>query len=172
MEYNFKVDTEGVLILASQLGLKKYFKDKELDYDYPEGILPLINSGNILAITTESGNSVCLKIFIEENIDFEDFQNLGTYQLDIQENDTFFILDHASFTQICDWHKGDINEYDFDEVYNPKLILEDIASGWYKIYVYGKEVDFEENECYLEIILVFESIAHKINIEVRDVLSI
>lgn len=172
MKYEFNVGTEGVLILCSQQGIKEYHQDKAFDYDYPEGILPLINAGQLLAFTTESGDPVCLQIWVNESPATEHLRALGTYQIEIRSNDTWFLFDHGTFTQICDWHKGDVGKYDFDEVYNPKVTLPTLSAGWYKVQAYGQELDFDEKECYAEILLDLKAIAHKEDLEVDDVAAI
>ncbi|OJJ18672.1 hypothetical protein BKI52_23990 [marine bacterium AO1-C] len=173
MTQAFNVSTEGVLVLCTQAGLKGYYQDKTFDYDYPEGILPLINQGIALAITTESGDVVCLKVTFDTPSDVSSFQDLGTYQIQVQAENTLLFLDHATFTQICDWHKGDISKYEFDETYNPKVTLEDVPAGWYQVTVYGQTLDeFEEKECYIEMILIFTPINHQTNLKIKDIAAI
>ena len=173
MNQDFNVSTEGVLILVGQSGLKNYYQDKPFDYDYPEGILPLLNQGIALVITTESGDEICLKVTLVAPPNISDFQDLGTYQMEVHPQDTLYLLDHATFTQICDGHQGDINQYEFDDTYNPRVTLQDIPPGWYRVQAYGKALDdFEEKECYLEMVFVFTSIDQPATTVLHDVMAI
>ena len=173
MIQTYNVSTEGVLLLCAQVGLKNYYQNKAFDYDYPEGILPLINQGIALAITTESGDEVCVQVTLNDSPNITDFQDLGTYQLEVQANDALFFLDHATFTQICDGLRGDINQYEFDDTYSPKVALENLPTGWYQVQAYGKPLDdFEEKQCYLEMIFRFMPIAQKEIVEKDEVMAI
>ena len=173
MIQTYQVSTEGVLVLCAQVGLKNYYQDNAFDYDYPEGILPLINQGIALAFTTENGDEVCVQVVLNESPEVTDFQDLGTYQLEVQADDMLHFLDHATFTQICDGLQGDINQYEFDDTYSPKLMLENIPAGWYQVQAYGKPLDdFEEKQCYLEMIFSFRPITQRESVVIDDVVAI
>ena len=65
MLIDFDKETEGVLVICSKIGLMNFFADKEFDYSFPEGILPLVNRGIVVALVTESCDEVKGKIMDE-----------------------------------------------------------------------------------------------------------
>jgi hypothetical protein len=148
MIVNFELCTEGVLTILSKVGLKKYFENEEFNYDYPEGILPIINKGSLIALTTESGEEVRLIITTNGMNEFEGYEEIGDQKLFVHTKDELYILNHAEFTQICDWQKGDIDKYEF---YNKKKIVAGLDMGWYMVMLFGKESESENFD--LEIIV-------------------
>lgn len=155
MKHEFILETGGVLCLISKEGYKKYLESKDFNYDYPEGILPLINEGSLIALTTESTEEVKV-IFTSEGMNnYEGFNEIGDQKLFIHPNDELFILDHGSFTQIGDWHKGDIDKFEF---HTEKQFIPDLKLGWYLISLFAKEVpqededdaDYDENKEYFD----------------------
>lgn len=158
MKTTFEVSTEGVLILSTQNALKTYFSDKEFDYRYPEGLMSLINLGIASIIATDSGDE--LKVVVtDEAIPADDsFKRVGQYHLRVGEGDSIYVLSHAAFTQICDWHKGDIAAYNFFE--EPQQTSE-LRAGEYEVTFYARETELdeeveEEEEYELEVLIHFK----------------
>jgi hypothetical protein len=150
MIISFEKETSGVLLLCSKKGLQKYYADKEFNYDFPEGILPLINEGIILAVVTESGEDVVGQVRISESLN-GDHEYLPTidnkFFLDV--DDEIFLLSHAEFTQICDSHRGDIAAFSF---WDEKISIKNAQQGWYSVRTYYKT---SEEMPYLDIIFDF-----------------
>jgi hypothetical protein len=175
MKKEFNICSEGVLVLASKTGLAEYYADKKFDYDYPEGLMGLINSGIISAITTESGEELKVRITDQDITDLESFEKIGLYNLNIQTEDSIYILGHAEFTQICNWKKGKIEDYDFPE---SPVFISDFKTGWYEITIFAKEVEFDDEEeeeefqFEIEVILHFKSIINQSIAQLDDVLRI
>jgi hypothetical protein len=126
MIHNFKLDTGGVFILCSKIGLKKYFdkkEDKTFNYNFPEGILPLVNENVLVAFVSESGEDVKGRITINESEEIrlleKGFVSQATYSFLVEE---LLILSHGEFTQICDWHQGDASLYSFGKIKKLKAI--------------------------------------------------
>lgn len=127
MQKKFEKDTSGVLLVCSKKGLKKYFSNNTFNYDYPEGILPLINNGSVVALTTESSEDIKGELIDTSMNDYKGYKLYGEQNFFIEEDDEIYILSHSEFTQICSNHSGDINAFSFcDE----KIIVEDLRSGW------------------------------------------
>lgn len=152
---NFEKDTDGVLILCSKKGLKKYFSDKEFSYDFPEGILPLINSGIVLAIVTESGEDITGELRIMEVMnDKKDYALASQNKFYLEEDDEIFILGHSEFTQACSNNKGDLDAFEF---WNDKITKNDLRPGWTTVFTHFKTSD---EPPYLDIIfqLMYEDL--------------
>jgi hypothetical protein len=143
----FEKETDGVLLLCSKKGLKKYFSDKEFNYDFPEGILPLINSGIALAIITESGEEVTGELRIMGGMnDKSDYEIASENKFYIEDNDEIFILSHSEFTQVCSNNNGDLDTFEF---WNEKITKSDLTAGWCFAFTYFKT---SEEPPYLDII--------------------
>ncbi len=134
------LNTEGVLIIASIKGLKEYYSIRDFEYDFPDDLFNLFKEGIIFAAVTEE--SINELIIITENVE-ED--NLIEYKLltnfnvlNVREDDRILILDHATFTQICDWNHGDYNEYvnQYRNINEYKDI--NLDKSIYQIHVYQK----------------------------------
>jgi hypothetical protein len=124
----FEKETDGVLLLCSKRGLKKYFSDKEFNYDFPEGILPLLNSGIALAVITESGEDVTGELRIMEGMnDKIGYEIACENKFYVEDDDEIFILSHSEFTQVCSNNKGDLDTFEF---WNEKIIKSDLTAGW------------------------------------------
>ncbi len=150
MIISFEKETSGVLLLCSKKGLQKYYADNEFNYDFPEGILPLINEGIILAVVTESGEDVVGQVRISESLN-DDHDYLPTIEnkFILDADDEIFLLSHAEFTQICDSHKGDITAFSF---WDEKISIDNVKEGWYSVRTYYKT---SEEMPYLDIIFDF-----------------
>jgi hypothetical protein len=146
----FEKETSGVLLLCSKKGLQKYFSDKEFNYDFPEGILPLINQGIILAVVTESGEDVIGEVRIMDAMQgHQDYLTSVRNKLLVDQDDEIFLLSHSEFTQICSNNKGDIDAFKFWE---EKISIADAKEGWYDVTTYYK---VSEEIPYLDIIFDF-----------------
>jgi hypothetical protein len=156
----FEKDTSGVLLLCSRKGLQKYYSDKEFNYDFPEGILPLINKGIILAVVTESGEDVVGQVRISESMrGHDDYLPARENKFFIGSEDEIFLLSHAEFTQICNNHKGDIGAFSF---WDEKISIVNVKEGWYIVKTSYKASD---EMPYLDIIFdfVFSEVEPKLN---------
>lgn len=157
MQSEFLISTEGVFILTSAIGLAQHYSHQEFDYDYPEGLMDVINKGVTAALTTENGDDLRV-IITDESLDaYEGFDVIGSYPFQILPNDTVYLLSHAEFTQICDQYKGTIDAYDF---YDAPDQVEGLVPGWYQVDFYGKELDLDEGDYDEEDIYELELIAH------------
>ena len=68
MEDNFKLTTEGVLIITSSNSLKRKYKNEEFNYDFPEGINQLILDNSIIAITNSGGDNLLVEFSLEKEL--------------------------------------------------------------------------------------------------------
>ncbi|GAA4275578.1 hypothetical protein [Aquimarina mytili] len=147
----FETETEGVLVLVSKKGLQNYYEKNDFDYSYPEGILSLVNTGIVLPITTESTDLINVNIRFEEGGDIDGIQ-FGQCKLFLEEEDTLQILNHADFTMICDYNKGDIDKYEF---YYDQQFVNDLKKGWYLVTLFGKIIEDGDNK---QIEIIFDLI--------------
>lgn len=65
-----KIISEGVLVLASSEGLKEEYKNKEFDYNFPNGIQNLLNSNQVIAINTLDGDDLLIEIIKDKELPF------------------------------------------------------------------------------------------------------
>lgn len=139
MVIQFEKETDGVLLLCSKKGLKKYYEKHEFNYDFPEGIIPLVNLGIVAAIVTESGDDVTGEVLVMEGMNDKENYNLSSEnKLFIEPEDDLFVLSHSEFTQICDQHQGDIDRFEF---WNEKIMLSNPGSGWAFLFIHTKVSD-------------------------------
>lgn len=143
----FEKETGGVLFLCSKKGLKKYFQDNEFNRNFPDGILPLINKGIGLAITTESGEDVTGEVMIMESMnDKKKYKLACENKFFVEEDDEIFILAHNEFTHLCSVNKGDIDSFNF---WDEKISVDGLRAGWYFAFVHYK---ISKKMPYLDII--------------------
>lgn len=103
-------DTEGVLIIVNTTKCKAYYADRAFNYSYPSGLSELILKGIIHIITTEETVENLNFVFDEAEIDLNRWEYNESYNyLDVSVNDEIRLVNHATFTQMCDSHKGDLN---------------------------------------------------------------
>ncbi len=103
---------EGVLILCSSNRLKEYYKDKEYNYDYPNGLSDLLRQKRLIAI--DSKDYQYSTILEREKITEWSF---GYYNsIDFTDNDELLILHYGDFTMICDNHNGDYKSYGWKHI--------------------------------------------------------
>jgi hypothetical protein len=155
MILQFEKETDGVLLLCSKKGLEKFFREREFNYDFPEGILPLVNQGIVAAIITESGEEVVGEIRIMEGMnDKENYTVSSENKFFLESEDELFLLSHSEFTQICDSKKGDIDKFDF---WNEKVSISNLRNGWAFLFIHTK---ISDEMPYLDIIfdLTFSNI--------------
>lgn len=127
MQKKFEKDTSGVLLVCSKKGLKKYFSNNTFSYSYPEGILPLINNGSVIALTTESSEDIKGELIDISMNDYKGYKLYGEQNFFIEEDDEIYILSHSEFTQICSNHSGDIDAFNF---WDKKIMVDNLRSGW------------------------------------------
>lgn len=100
--------TEGVLIIANITKCKEYYSDKPFDYNYPSGLAALLAKGIIHIVTTDEDVEQIDFTFDPEEIDLNSWKYHDSYNyLRVETNDEIRLISHASFTQMCDQHKGD-----------------------------------------------------------------
>lgn len=103
--------TEGLLVLASAKSLSAYYAKNEFNYDFPQGISPLIQDKMLFTlITEETVDKLTLEVGKEIGIAFSTGKwqkNDKEYTIHIQEEDEVLLINHAAFSQICSWHQGD-----------------------------------------------------------------
>lgn len=103
-------DTEGVLMIVNVSKCKEYYKDKEFDYAYPEGLADLITKGIVHIITTDEGIETINWLFDKSKIDLDEWEYKESYNyLDVAEGDEIRLVSHARFTQMCHNHQGDLD---------------------------------------------------------------
>jgi len=153
VEKEFKIITEGVLVLASSSALKDKYNFEEFDYDFPNGFSDLSDSNSIIALTTSEGDDLQVIIQSENSLQKSKYDKVITQYLNIQKSDELLILSHAEFIMICNRKNGDYKEYGW-----PIKFKESIESGQYKVELGIKDVseEFEKYQAYFVI---------KINIE-------
>ena len=76
MEDNFKLTTEGVLIIASSNSLKEKYKKEEFNYDFPDGLSQLILNNSIIAITNSGGDNLLVEYSIDKELDIVVFDKV------------------------------------------------------------------------------------------------
>ena len=101
MQDNFKLITEGVLIIASSNSLKRKYKNEEFNYDFPDGISQLIFDNSIITITNSGGDSLLVEFSMEKELDITEYDKVIEQSIELSENDELLILSHAEFTMIC-----------------------------------------------------------------------
>ncbi|MCX8523216.1 hypothetical protein OF897_04670 [Chryseobacterium formosus] len=121
-------DTEGVLIIANTTKCKKYFAEHEFNYSYPKGLFDLIAKGIIHIITTEETVENLNFVFDEASIDLNRWEYNESYNyLDISIADEIRLIDHATFTQMCDSYNGDLDMRIESSLKTRKLINADVS---------------------------------------------
>ena len=121
---------EGVLILASSNKLKSYFFSHTFNYDFPNGLEELLTSCSIIAINAYDSGFITIIDFdnieknnkaIASNIYVEGKSIKGDI---IFENkyDELLLLNHADFTMICNYHKGDYKHYGWKHIISIPMI--------------------------------------------------
>ncbi|RZJ71756.1 MAG: hypothetical protein EOO49_08820 [Flavobacterium sp.] len=89
---------------------KKYYGEKEFNYDYPEGLSELILKGFVHIITTQETVGNLNFVFDDSEIDLGKWKLLRSYNyLNVEEDDNVLIVPHGVFTRMCyAWGQGDI----------------------------------------------------------------
>ncbi|MBD3906834.1 hypothetical protein NAL32_19530 [Chryseobacterium sp. Ch-15] len=146
--------TEGVLIIANITKCKEYYNNNEFNYNYPNGLAELLTKGIIHIITTDEDVELVDFTFDKEDIDLDTWKHQESYNyLNVEIEDEIRAISHASFTQMCDNHKGDFeaqinNSINIRNILNPnkpidkeKMLEYDfpllaIPSGYWKVNVY------------------------------------
>lgn len=134
------LNTEGVLIIASTKGLKEYYSGRDFEYGFPDDLFELFKEGIIFAaVTEESINELIIMHEDSEVVNLLDYKILANYNvLNVQEDDRILVLDHATFTQICDWNHGDYIEYGNQYRNNNEYNDINLEKSLYQIHVYQK----------------------------------
>lgn len=143
-----KIISEGVLVLASANGLSKEYKDKEFDYDFPNGISNLLNEHIIIALTTSDGDNLIVD-FKKELDSNELFDKEINQYIKLDGHDDLLILSHAEFTQICD-ENGDYKKYKW-----PIQKVGQLDSGIYHVNIRVEDLGdrFDEYNAYFRLII-------------------
>jgi hypothetical protein len=148
----FELDTSGVLLVVAKSALKAAFATTPFNYDFPEGLLPLISSGGLLAVVTESGEEVKGRLLIDASTEnTAGFTLLATQKFYAAADDEIVVLSHSEFTQIADWHKGDMDAYAFRD---KKIALSKPENAWYIAKIYSKQ---PKNSYFLHFIVEMTS---------------
>lgn len=157
MEDNFKLTTEGVLIIASSNSLKQKYKTEQFNYDFPDGISQLINDNSIIAITNSGGDSLLVEFSMQKQINITEFDKVIEQSIKLSENDELLILSHAEFTMICD-KDGDFKN---DKCW-PIKFSKSIEKGQYlvQVAVIDVEEEYEKYNAYFKV---------KINLQKKSV---
>jgi hypothetical protein len=141
-----KIISEGVLVLASAKGLENEYRDKEFDFDFPNGISKLLNENIIIALTTSGGDNLIVdfSVGVDSNVPFDKVINQF---IKLNDNDDLLILSHADFTQICS-KNGDLKKYGW-----PIQKLEHLDSGIYSVSIKIENIEdrFDEYQAYFRL---------------------
>lgn len=147
-------NTEGVLIIANSTKCKEYYSQNDFNYDYPEGLAALLKQGIIHIITAEELLDLIEFVFDQDEIDLEAWEYVDTYNyLNVAEGDEIHLISHATFTQMCSNHNGDLdaqiesslrirNIFNRENPIRKETLLEeefpllDLSSGQWKVNVY------------------------------------
>ncbi|MCR1026863.1 hypothetical protein NQT66_18735 [Cellulophaga baltica] len=148
MEENFKLTTEGVLIIASSNSLKRKYENDEFDYNFPDGISSLMMDNSIIAITNSGGDNLLVDFILEKDIDITEFDKVIEQSIELSENDELLILSHADFTMICSKDGNYKNEKCW-----PIKFSNPIEKGKYlvQIAVVDVEEEFEKYNAYFKV---------------------
>ena len=148
MEDNFKLTTEGVLIIASSNSLKEKYKTDEFNYDFPDGLSQLILNNSIIAITNSGGDNLLVEFSLEKELDIIEFDKIIEQSIELSENDELLILSHTEFTMICD-NDGD---YKNDNSW-PIKFSKPIEKGKFQVQiaVIDVEEEFEKYNAYFKV---------------------
>ncbi len=145
----FKLITEGVLVIASSNSLKKEYENKEFDYNFPAGINELISQNSIIAITNSGGDNIIAEYDTNKEIKYSDYDKVIEQSIEFSDNDELLILSHSEFTMICD-KDGNYKNYGF-----PITFSEPIEKGKYIVEIAVNDVseEFEVYKAYFKIII-------------------
>lgn len=160
-----KISTEGVLVFASAQGLCNEYKDKEFDYDFPNGLSKLLEQQAIIALTTSDGDNLIIE-FVDNKTIQENFDKEIEQVITLSPKDKLLILSHAEFTQICDAN-GDSENYRW-----PIEKIESIEAGKYLVNIKVKNTssEFEKHEAYFKLTVSMTKIENsKISNEVLEI---
>lgn len=162
MNEEFKLITEGVLVLASSQSLKNKYSRVEFDYSFPSGLAELLNNNSIIALTTSDGDDLNIKVREGENLNRIKYDKFIEQTLHFTDFDELLILSHAEFTMICSNNKGDYKNYGWPLKFNRT-----IEQGYYhvQIGITDTSEDFEKYNGYfmLEISISKSDQAHIAN---------
>jgi hypothetical protein len=138
MKRFLELNTEGVLIIASTKGLKEYYAVRDFEYGFPDDLFELFKEGIIFAaVTDESIHELIIITDDTEEVNLLEYKILANFNvLNVLEDDRILVLDHATFTQICDWNHGDYHEYENRN--NMEYIDINLDKSLYQIHVYQK----------------------------------
>ena len=135
-------ETEGVLIIANTTKIKSYYQDKEFDYSYPEGLSDLILKGMIHVITTDETAENLNFIYDESLIDLNRWEYNESYNyLKVEEGDEIRLVSHATFTQMCDSYKGDLNAHIENSVQIHNILNPDFKIDQERLYLENPKID-------------------------------
>ena len=153
----FKLITEGVLIIASSNSLKRKYKNEEFDYNFPEGINEMINQNSIIAITNSGGDNIIAEYEINKKIEYYDYDKVIEQSIELSDNDELLILSHSEFTMICD-KDGNYKNYGF-----PITFSEPMKKGKYIVEIAVNDVseEFEIYKAYFKIIINLKTLTGK-----------
>ncbi|MCL5246595.1 hypothetical protein M4I21_12290 [Cellulophaga sp. 20_2_10] len=159
MQDNFKLITEGVLIIASSNSLKRKYKNEEFNYDFPDGISQLIFDNSIIAITNSGGDSLLVEFSMEKEVDIAEFDKVIEQSIELSENDELLILSHAEFTMICR-KDGDFRN---DKCW-PIKFSKSLENGKYlvQIAVMDVEEEFEKYNAYFKVDINLKKISEEL----------
>ncbi|QWX85603.1 hypothetical protein H0I23_08175 [Cellulophaga sp. HaHaR_3_176] len=145
---NFKLTTEGVLIIASSNSLKRKYENEEFEYDFPDGINPLMMDNSIIAITNSGGDNLLVNFLLEKHIDVTKFDKVIEQSIELSEIDELLILSHTDFTMICSKDGNYKNEKCW-----PIKFSNPIEKGKYlvQIAIIDVEEDFEKYNAYFKV---------------------
>lgn len=136
-----EISTEGVLVLASARGLADEYREKQFDYDFPEGLENMLDRHIIIALQTSDGDELVVEFEEEETDEIPDHELIRYIR--ILPEDQLLVLSHADFTRICSQSHGDFRQFGH-EVEK----LENIDAGLYevKIKVWDPKEEDEDDE--------------------------
>ncbi len=161
-----KLYAEGVLVIASSKALMSKYSENEFDYNFPGGLAELLKEHQIIALTTNEGDSVNLSVSFNTELNHSNFDNVISQYLSIKSDDELLILNHAEFTMICD-DKGNYKDYS-----SPIQFSKSIPEGFYKINIGIKNTGDEYEKYQAYYIVELNIVSSEITSEPNQILDL
>lgn len=149
MNKEFKIITEGVLLICSSKALINEYHNKAFDYNFPGGLAKLLGDNSIIALTTSEGDDLAIETKKGGSLRRSDFDKIIVQVMHFRAGDELLIMSHADFTMICD-KGGDYRDYRWPIKYSEK-----IDPGNYKIEIGITDVsnEFDKYDAYFKLVI-------------------
>src|SRR5262249_44212172 len=91
-------DDDGVLVLASAIGMKKRFASRQFNYDFPEELVSAAGEEELCSWQTHQEGEVSITVHVGEQPP-PDARFLGVLRL--QTDDELLVLPYSQYTIAC-----------------------------------------------------------------------